>query len=85
MRLISQGNASGAIDHFREALRVKPDSAQAHYNLGVALLSVDGLSMDGLSVDDAEGALGHFRRAAAIEPQLVETHPELRELLAPPR
>jgi len=35
--LIDLGRADEAIAHFTEALRIDPDSATAHYNLGVVL------------------------------------------------
>ena len=36
--LIRQGQAEAAMEHFRAALKIKPDHASAHYNLATLLL-----------------------------------------------
>jgi tetratricopeptide (TPR) repeat protein len=34
---MASGRIPEAIEHYQQALRIKPDYAEAHYNLGVAL------------------------------------------------
>ena len=48
----------GAISEFREAVRLKPDSATAHYGLGIALESKG----------DRAGALEEYNAACKLEP-----------------
>ena len=55
-----------------EALRIDPDYAQAHNNLG-ALLQVAGSRMQ---------ALAHYRRAVALRPDNVEARANLGQLLS---
>ena len=48
-----------AIAAFREAIRIKPDYADAHANLGAALTSTDG-----------EQAIRELEKAVALAPDL---------------
>jgi len=56
--LSEQGEADQAIDHYREALTLRPDYAEAHYNLGRLLVGKGQLN----------DAIAHYERAAAINP-----------------
>jgi tetratricopeptide (TPR) repeat protein len=56
-----------AIQHYTEALRIRPNHADAHLNWGVALARQGELS----------AAIEHFRSALEIKPG----HPEAREYL----
>ena len=72
------GGLEEAIVHFRETLKLRPDSAEAHHSLGKAL------AMTGQS----EEALEHFREASRREPDrpgllreiawILATHPDAR-------
>jgi Flp pilus assembly protein TadD len=59
--LLSSGDAAGAEPHLREAVRLRPGSAEALNALGVALTR---LGRPG----DAEAAFAAFRRAAIADP-----------------
>ena len=56
--LREQGDVDQAIEHYREAVALRPDYAEAHYNLG-RLLAEKG------QLDDA---IVHYERAASINP-----------------
>ena len=56
--LREQGDADQAIEHYREAVALRPDYAEAHYNLGRLLVEKGQL-------DDA---IAHYERAASINP-----------------
>ena len=60
-----------AIAHFQKALQIKPDFAEAHYNLGNALLQKG-------KVDEA---IAHFQRALQIKPDYAEAHYNLGNAL----
>ena len=70
--LSARGRRDEAIAAFQEALRIDPDYAQAHNNLG-ALLQLGGR---------ADAALEHYRRAVALRPDNVEAHTNLGQLLS---
>jgi Flp pilus assembly protein TadD len=53
---------------FREAIRLKPDFARAHFNLGVALARKG----------DRDGAIEALREASRIDP----SDPDIRKALA---
>ena len=61
------GRMPDAIGHYEQALRLKPDYAEAHYNLGIAL--------------DAEGrtreAIAQFEEALRLNLNLAEVHVRL--------
>jgi len=52
---------------YRRALEIKPEYAEAHCNLGVALQDLWQF----------EGALASYRRALEIKPDLAEAHSNL--------
>ncbi len=56
--LREQGDVDQAIEHYREAVALRPDYAEAHYNLGRLLVEKGQL-------DDA---IVHYERAASINP-----------------
>jgi len=56
--LREQGDADQAIEHYRQAVALRPDYAEAHYNLGRLLVEKGQLN----------DAIGHYERAAAINP-----------------
>ncbi len=70
--LANKGQTDDAIEHFREALRIKPDFQEAHDNLGHALASKG-------QTDDA---IEHFREALRIKPDFVYAHNNLGSALA---
>jgi protein O-GlcNAc transferase len=60
----SRGEAGQAIDLVNRAVQVKPDYAEAHFNLAAMLATAERL----------EEAAHHFQRAAALKPENVEAH-----------
>src|SRR5438876_1058381 len=76
--LTHSGRFTEAIAECEKALKIKPDFAAAHNNLGVALLrnkqSGDGaLGHDG-AVDEA---IEHYRKALQINPDFTQAHKNL--------
>jgi tetratricopeptide (TPR) repeat protein len=59
--LARQGRLQEAIDHYEQALRLKPDFALAQYNLGNALLQARKLPE----------AIGHYERALHLKPDFA--------------
>ena len=62
--LAGRGRIDEAIAHYRKALEIKPDYAEAHYNLG------DVLAGRG-QIDEA---IAHYRKALEIKPDYAEAH-----------
>lgn len=60
------GDFSGAVTAFRHALEIQPDFAEAHYDLGLALLA----GAD--NVPPWTAALKEFRAAIKVQPQFPE-------------
>jgi protein O-GlcNAc transferase len=60
------GDFAGAIEAFRHALNMQPDFAEAHYNLGLALLANSG------STPSWKDALAEFQAAARKHPDYFE-------------
>ena len=60
------GDFDGAIKEFQHALKIQPDFAEAHYNLGLALLANSGV------VPAWKDALAQFEAAAASRPDYAE-------------
>jgi tetratricopeptide (TPR) repeat protein len=67
-----QGRFEEAINHWEQALQSKPDYAEAHYNLGVALEEVGR----------AQEAIGHYEQALRIKPDFVQAQKQLARLQA---
>jgi tetratricopeptide (TPR) repeat protein len=65
--LSEQGEAYQAIDHYRQAVALRPDYAEAHYNLGRLLVEQGQLA----------DAIAHYERAAAINPADAEAQNNL--------
>jgi Flp pilus assembly protein TadD len=59
-RLLNAGDLDGAISHFRSAINAMPNSAQAHYQLGIAL------TRKGEKTEAAQ----EFRQASALDSKL---------------
>jgi tetratricopeptide (TPR) repeat protein len=68
----NSGQFGPAAEHLRAALQFEPDSAPAHYNLGV-LLSMLG---------DTDEAIEHYRLAAQLDPTDADVQNNLGYLLA---
>jgi Flp pilus assembly protein TadD len=60
-----------AADHFRAALRVMPNSAGAHSDLGIALASMGQLGQ----------AIDQFKQAVGLEPEFDEARRNLASAL----
>jgi predicted TPR repeat methyltransferase len=67
----AQGRAEDAISVYRQALALRPDSAPAHNNLGIAFRALNRF---------AEAA-AQFQAALAHDPQLAEVHNNLASVL----
>jgi tetratricopeptide (TPR) repeat protein len=63
----SRGDAQSAVDHYFQAIALKPDHARAEYNLGVALSELGR----------KEEAIAHYRQAIAIRPDYPRALSEL--------
>jgi Flp pilus assembly protein TadD len=61
------GQRSAAIAEYREALRSKPDSAEAHTKLGAVLYEVG----------ETDAAMQEYRRALRLDPGSAEAHNDL--------
>ena len=72
MALAGRGQVDEAIAHYRKALEIKPDYAEAHNNLGNALAGRG-------QVDEA---IAHYRKALKIKPDYAEAHNNLGIALA---
>ena len=62
--LLHGGKVSDAIGHFEQALRIKPDDADAHNNLGAALYQTG----------KSDEAMTQYRQALRINPEYAEAH-----------
>jgi tetratricopeptide (TPR) repeat protein len=60
--LLESGKPREAIEHYEQALRIKPDYAEAHNNLGVALMEL-GRTQD---------AIAQYEQALRINPNFSE-------------
>lgn len=71
--LMNSGHRMEAIAHFEEALRYRPDWAEAHNNLGILLAEVPGRASE---------AIAHFEAAVALDPNLGQAQRNLGMALA---
>ena len=58
------GKIEEAIAHYEQALRINPDYAEAHNNLGLLLAQTGRI----------EEAIAHFEQALRIKPDYAEAH-----------
>jgi len=65
--LNDQGDADGAIAHYRQAIELRSSYAEAHYNLGRLLVQKGQL----------DEAIGHYEKALDINPADAEAHNNL--------
>jgi tetratricopeptide (TPR) repeat protein len=65
--LNEQGDADGAIAHYRQAVELRPSYAEAHYNLGRLLVQKGQL----------DEAIVHYEKALEINPADAEAHNNL--------
>ena len=65
------GRTEQAIGHYEEALRIRPDFAEAHYDLGVALMHLGR----------AQEAMAQWEQALRIKPDFAEAHCNLGNAL----
>jgi tetratricopeptide (TPR) repeat protein len=70
--LNNQGRTEEAIEHYLQALRIKPDYEKAHNNLGAALANQGR----------TEEAIEHYLQALRIKPDYVDAHYNLGLALA---
>ena len=61
---MQKGDLEGAVKVYRELTRLSPNSAEAFYNLGLALKQKD----------DFQAAEVELRKATALDPALPEAH-----------
>ena len=59
-----RGSSTEAIAEYREAIRLKPDYAEAHFNLGIALSDQGKL----------DEAIAEYREAIRLKPDYAEAH-----------
>jgi tetratricopeptide (TPR) repeat protein len=67
LALQAAGKLDASIEHYRQALSLEPDFAEAHNSLGVALQARG----------DLDEATGHFHKALAHKPDFAEAHNNL--------
>jgi len=65
--LENQGQIGEAMDHYSEAVRIKPDYVEAHNNLGIALLHQRQI----------KDAIAHFSQVINLSPNNAEVHNNL--------
>jgi tetratricopeptide (TPR) repeat protein len=62
------GRVQEAIGQYEQALRISPDSVEAHYNLGIALVQVGRV----------QEAIEHYEQALRIKPDMAEARARLQ-------
>src|SRR5262249_47807946 len=71
--LLERGQVADAAAHIQSALRIKPDYAEAHNNLGNARLQSPGRRAE---------AIAEYREAIRINPEYAEAHDNLGTALS---
>ncbi len=67
------GDLQQAVAEYRAALRIDPDFAQAHLNLGIAYAQMPGQLAD---------AITEYQTALRLKPDLAEAHSDLANALS---
>jgi tetratricopeptide (TPR) repeat protein len=67
---VEVGRIQDAIGHYELALRLKPDFAEAQYNLAVALEQAGRV----------QEAIGHYQQALHLKPDYIEAQSRLARL-----
>jgi tetratricopeptide (TPR) repeat protein len=67
------GHLQDAIVQYDEAIRLNPEFAEAHYNLGLLLMNIPGRRQD---------AIFHFEAALRIRPDFIQAQEMLDRLQA---
>jgi protein O-GlcNAc transferase len=77
------GNISESVSHLRKALKLKPNYAEAHYNLGNVLNENNSQAGTSLSENKAKKreAISHYRSAIQCRPDYVEAFHNLGSVL----
>jgi tetratricopeptide (TPR) repeat protein len=70
--LEQMGNHNDAIGHYEQALRLDPDQAVTHYNLGLALARAGKI----------KEAIAHYEQALRIKPDFTDARNALTRLQA---
>jgi tetratricopeptide (TPR) repeat protein len=70
--LLRGGRFEEAIEHYDQALKIRPTYAEAHYNLGIALEQVGRV----------QAAIEHYEQAVQLRPDFVELQKRLDMLRA---
>ena len=70
--MAGRGRIDEAIAHYQKALEIKPDYADAHYNLGIVLAGRG-------QIDEA---IAHYQKALEIKPDYAAAHYNLGNALA---
>jgi Flp pilus assembly protein TadD len=80
--LARAGHTPEAIAQYEAALRLKPDYAEAHYNLGIYAESHNNLGSALGSAGHMSEAIAHFKEALRLKPDFAEAHSNLGSALA---
>jgi len=79
--LFQSGRFEEAIAECREALKIKPDLAAAHNNLGAALIRSRQEGSTALPQNSIDEAIGHYRAALQIKPDFTQARSNLGNAL----
>jgi protein O-mannosyl-transferase len=79
--LFESGRFDEAIAECQKALKIKPDLAAAHNNLGVALIRSKQGGVAALRQKSIDEAIGHYRAALQIKPDFIQARSNLGNAL----
>ncbi len=71
LRVYEAGRAPEAVEQFQQSIQIDPNNAQAHYNLGNALLQIG----------QRDQAIEQFQTALRLRPDYAEAHNNLGSAL----